>query len=233
MTIHLAIMREPYLSMLIDGRKKCESRFSLHKIAPFDQVKPRDEIYFKKSGGKVVAKGIVNQVLCIKLQGSGPLSPQEMFRKYNNQICATPEFIAKKLNAKYATLIWFEKIERIEPLTWCQTGQQAWISDWDIKDAVETLTEQEQRDLEVEDEIDEQIRDMAIEENAELLEEEKAKRNQDGWKYRYQCSHCSFQSEFFHEVTKHMILTKKCREAEQKSPCYPILIHQPKGAPIP
>ncbi len=35
---HLAVMHEPYLSYVLEGRKTIESRFSRHRVAPFDQV---------------------------------------------------------------------------------------------------------------------------------------------------------------------------------------------------
>jgi hypothetical protein len=96
-----------------------------------------------------------------------------------------------------------------------------------MKDRPELLINQ------MEDEIDELLRDEALEQAKELLEGEKIQRREDGWKYRYGCPHCNFQADYFHEVEIHVLTTKKCRDEEKHHPCYPILLHQPKGAPIP
>lgn len=53
--IHLAIMREPWLSRVLDGSKTIESRFSRDRRAPWSAVDPGDAIVWKASGGPVVA----------------------------------------------------------------------------------------------------------------------------------------------------------------------------------
>lgn len=70
-------------------------------------------------------------------------------------------------------------------------------------------------------------------EEAELLDEEIGKRQLDGYRYRYRCPHCAFEAEYFHVITIHMSISVYCRQAELSSPCYPILLHTPAGAPIP
>ncbi|MDR1559203.1 MAG: hypothetical protein LBS84_05800 [Clostridiales bacterium] len=50
---HLAVLVESNLSLLLNGGKTIESRFSLRKIALFHQVSKGDVILLKKSGGAV------------------------------------------------------------------------------------------------------------------------------------------------------------------------------------
>ena len=47
-------MVEPYLSLLLEGEKTMESRFSQKMIQPFHQVSKGDIIILKKSGGDIV-----------------------------------------------------------------------------------------------------------------------------------------------------------------------------------
>ena len=52
--VHLAIMVEPYLSLLLQGKKTMESRFSQKMMQPFRRVSKGDIIILKKSGGDIV-----------------------------------------------------------------------------------------------------------------------------------------------------------------------------------
>lgn len=52
---HLAIMREPWLSMVENGTKTIESRISQKKIAPWQKVRINDWIYFRLSGNSLVS----------------------------------------------------------------------------------------------------------------------------------------------------------------------------------
>ncbi len=53
-TLHLAILVNPWLQRLLDGRKTVESRFSVFRQPPFGCVEADDVILLKKSGGRVV-----------------------------------------------------------------------------------------------------------------------------------------------------------------------------------
>src|SRR6266540_3860586 len=45
--VHLAVMVEPYLSYILQGRKSIESRFSKNAIAPYLQIGPDDLVLLK------------------------------------------------------------------------------------------------------------------------------------------------------------------------------------------
>src|SRR5690554_1453539 len=53
-SIHLAILVEPYLQFILEGRKTVESRFSAKRCAPFERVRPGDVILLKRSSGPIV-----------------------------------------------------------------------------------------------------------------------------------------------------------------------------------
>lgn len=61
-TIHLAIFREPYLSLLLSREKTLESRFSKNRIGPFNRVRKGDLVVVKKSGGLVVGFFVAGEV---------------------------------------------------------------------------------------------------------------------------------------------------------------------------
>ncbi len=53
--VHLAVMLEPWLSLVLSGRKTVESRFGKHPVPPYGTVTPGDIIVFKRSSGPVLA----------------------------------------------------------------------------------------------------------------------------------------------------------------------------------
>jgi hypothetical protein len=81
--------------------------------------------------------------------------------------------------------------------------------------------------------LDQQLREDFAREEEDFLEDEMAKRIKDGLHYRFGCPYCSFQSDYFHSVTIHMVKSQRCADTHKVSPCYPILLYRPKGAPIP
>ncbi len=66
---HVAIMNKSFgdlIAKILSGKKKIESRWSKNKSAPWGKVHPNDVIYFKQSGGLVLAKAEVEKVIGIE-----------------------------------------------------------------------------------------------------------------------------------------------------------------------
>ena len=61
-TLHLAILVEPYLQFILEGRKTVESRFSVRRGAPYGTVQRGDVVVLKRSGGPVVGLAQVAHV---------------------------------------------------------------------------------------------------------------------------------------------------------------------------
>ena len=59
---HIVILKEPYFSMVLRGEKTIESRWSMHKVAPYQKVQVGDEILIKKTGQPVTVKAEVADV---------------------------------------------------------------------------------------------------------------------------------------------------------------------------
>ena len=62
---HVAIMNKRFgdlIPKILSGEKKIESRWSKNKISPWNKIKVGDVVYFKNSGGPVVAMAEVSRV---------------------------------------------------------------------------------------------------------------------------------------------------------------------------
>ena len=53
-SLHLAVLVQPYLDFILDGQKTIESRFSIRPIPPYRRVESGDIVLLKASGGPIV-----------------------------------------------------------------------------------------------------------------------------------------------------------------------------------
>lgn len=123
---HLVVLREPYLSRILDGTKTMESRFTKKRIAPFGRVEPGDVLFLKESAGPLRGMAIVS-----KVESLGPLGDDEvsrLFRTHQHALQLSPEWEKYKAHSNYATLISFSSVCRLEtPLQIVKTDRRPWV----------------------------------------------------------------------------------------------------------
>jgi hypothetical protein len=124
-SIHLAVFVEPFLQFVLDGRKTVESRFSIHRRAPFGCVRPRDLVLIKESGGPVVAMAEVSNVWYYQLD---PSAWDFIRNRFAEQLCVDdPEFWKSKASSYYATLMQFARVDKIDPLSCSKRDRRGWV----------------------------------------------------------------------------------------------------------
>lgn len=123
--IHLAIFIEPYLKLILEGKKTVESRFSSKKIAPFEKVSKNDVILLKRSGGPILGICRVSNVRYYKLTPSIFL---DIKKNYSESLCIQKsEFWDEKRNAVYVTLINIDYPVEIQPLYINKRDRRGWV----------------------------------------------------------------------------------------------------------
>ncbi len=131
---HVAILKKQWklVNKIITGQKTIESRWYLVKALPWDKIHEGEKIYFKESGGPVVAKAEVEQVLQYFLT---PDKVEELFNKYGEKIGIEQnqltDFINRFRNKKYCILVFIKNPTKIEPFYITKEGfgnASAWIS---------------------------------------------------------------------------------------------------------
>ncbi|MBU0650169.1 hypothetical protein KKG63_03165 [Patescibacteria group bacterium] len=149
---HVAILRkasfkkgEHILADILAGRKTIESRWYVHKIAPWDRIHSDDTVYFKESGCPITAKARVAQVLQYVDLDQNKVA--EIVKKYGKQIdpnISEEEFllwIKNHSQKKYCILIFLTDVTKIPPFKIDKTGfgsAAAWLVLWDIKEKLIT-----------------------------------------------------------------------------------------------
>jgi len=122
---HVAILREPYLSLILNGKKTIESRFTKRRTAPFNKVSVNDLIYLKKSGGSILGTASVQSV-----QFFSNLNPQDIsqiMNQYKAELQIQPDFMELKRDSNYASLIWLKNVKRMQPIQFKKNNQLPWV----------------------------------------------------------------------------------------------------------
>lgn len=129
---HLAILKPPFLELILEGKKTIESRATKVRCAPYKKVSENDVIYFRESGNfAVIAKARVKKV---RYYDEDILKVLFQFR---DELCITDHFITVKSEAKYLTLIWLDDIERIVPFQFPKKDRRAWVVDLFVEESLE------------------------------------------------------------------------------------------------
>lgn len=122
---HLAIMRQPFLDLVVSNKKTIESRWNNKKVAPYEKVQVGDTIYFKETGKMVTSSATVKKVQFFELNSN---VVSDIVQKYGKEICIDYfdnfEQVKKK---KYCTLIWLDNVKDIEPFVAPKSHGAGWL----------------------------------------------------------------------------------------------------------
>ena len=122
---HIAILRQQFFNMVLNGEKTIESRWSMNKTAPYGKIKQNDLILLKETGKNVTACAVADKVVFYELT---PQKVEEIRLKFGKQI-GTDKFEdwQSTLNKKYCTLIWLKDVKKIPEIKVKRSNGAGWI----------------------------------------------------------------------------------------------------------
>lgn len=124
--VHLGVFVEPYLQAILDGRKTIESRFALHRCAPYEQVANGDVILLKRSGGPVVGIARAHDPDFLQL---GPGDLEAIRLEHAEELFALDEdFWTARKSKRYATLIRLKDPLRINDMRVEKRDRRGWVT---------------------------------------------------------------------------------------------------------
>lgn len=123
--MHLAIFVEPYLGMILDGRKTVESRFARTRKPPYQCAAAGDLIALKRSSGPVVA------ICTIRRATFHELNPRTLLMlrlRYAEAIGdSSNAFWSARRCMRYASLLHLGEIRAIDPFPLRKTDRRGWV----------------------------------------------------------------------------------------------------------
>ena len=123
--IHVSVMLEPYLTLVLQGLKTIESRFSTTRQPPYGRVRPGDVLLLKRSGGPIVGICEVDEAWYYHLD---PRSWRDIRKEFEIGLrIQDPNFWYDRKDAEYATLLRVKNARSINPITILKRDRRGWI----------------------------------------------------------------------------------------------------------
>lgn len=123
--IHVAIFSEPFLTLVLSGKKTIESRFSRNRCGPYGEIGDGDVILIKEVAGPICGVALAKRTWCYDLVAE----PIERIKdRFGEGICADEEFWSSKADALYATLIELDATAAIAPVGFDKRDRRGWVS---------------------------------------------------------------------------------------------------------
>lgn len=113
---HLTIFEKEVLTEMLENRKSIETRFSKHKIAPYQQIEAGDLVYIKPAGGEIIAQFYVKKVIFFENLDA---EDWEYIKKiYGPKLSLgnpqkDEEFFKSKSDSRYGTLLFIDRLETL------------------------------------------------------------------------------------------------------------------------
>ncbi len=124
-TLHLAILREPYLSRILAGRKRIESRFGRDRRAPFGQVQAGDFVLLKRASGPLAGLALVTRTMNRAIT---PTEIDELRAVYAADLAIDdPQFWELHAQDRYVTLIWIDDIYPLPAIPLPRRNRRGWV----------------------------------------------------------------------------------------------------------
>jgi len=125
MRSHLAILKQPYLGLILSNRKRIECRLTRIPCPPFKQIAAGEKVLLKESCGPVRGEAVVEDVLFFE-----NLTSAEVWRirqEYDADILGRDEYWHSRQDCRYCTLVWLKDVRPIEPYRIKRKGLRAWV----------------------------------------------------------------------------------------------------------
>ena len=123
---HLAIFLKGVAEKILSGEKQVEIRLSQNKVLPYGEVQKDDEIYLKVSGGKILGKVEVDNVLLYdSLDKNMMINIQ---KEYYDSARMDEAFWSKKASSRFATIIFLKNPKTfLTPVVYHKTDRRPWV----------------------------------------------------------------------------------------------------------
>lgn len=124
MPIHVAILKRPYLNLILAGQKTVESRLMRTAQPPFGCIEPGERIFIKASSGHFMATAIAG-----KIEQHEKLEPYDILRLrllHDKTVCGDDAYWEMKRDSRFAVFVELTEVEPIEVGPKYPKSMRAW-----------------------------------------------------------------------------------------------------------
>jgi hypothetical protein len=123
--LHIAVMHEPFLSLLLTGHKTIESRFSVNRVCPFQSVAVGDILAIKAQSGPILGLALVEHAAFYELD---PATWKDLRNKFSGPLCAEDDsFWHQRARARYGSLLRVAEPVRTHALKINKRDRRGWV----------------------------------------------------------------------------------------------------------
>ncbi len=109
MSVHVAILKKPYLDAILRGTKTIESRLSKTAGPPFGRVEAGERVYLKQSAGPV--RGMATAEAVFSQDGLTPRDVQAIRRRFEPRVGGDDAYWRGRVGCRFATMISLSDVE--------------------------------------------------------------------------------------------------------------------------
>lgn len=124
MPIHVAILKRPYVRLILSGEKTVESRLTRTAQPPLRTITTGERIFIKASSGPFMATALAGQIdqhEALELR-----DVLELRDRYNNAVCGNDEYWEVKKHSRFGVFIHLQQVEPIEVGPVYPKSMRAW-----------------------------------------------------------------------------------------------------------
>jgi predicted transcriptional regulator len=123
---HLAVFLRGFAKKILEEEKTVELRFSQNQILPYKAITKDDIIFLKNSGGKIIGKVTVDNVLYYQNLSKGQIF--KIKQEYGQAACMDDNFWAKKINSRFVSIILLKNpVKFLAPLLFKKHDRRPWV----------------------------------------------------------------------------------------------------------
>ena len=124
MPIHVAILKRPYIRLILEGKKIVESRLTRTAQPPYRAIESGERIFIKASSGPFMATAIAG-----KIEQHEGLEPSDILRlrlRHNLAVCGDDSYWELKQSSRYAVFVSLTQVQPIEVGPVYPKSMRAW-----------------------------------------------------------------------------------------------------------
>ncbi len=124
MSIHVAILKRPYVKLILSGQKTVESRLTRTAQPPLRSIKSGERLFIKASSGPFMGTAVAGPIE--QHEGLEPRDIQRLCRRHNKAVCGDEGYWELKKHSRFAVFIHLEQVESIEVGPVYPKSMRAW-----------------------------------------------------------------------------------------------------------